>query len=738
MVGPRLIGRALTVRRVPKVRQHDMSDCGVACLASIAKHHRQRVPIARLRQYAHTDKLGTSMLGLVRAAQQLGYSAKGVRATPESLARAPMPMVAHVRLATGAHHYVVVERADERNVWLMDPDGGERRTEPRAEFDARWTGVLLLLAPASGGMAPADVASRAERVWQLVRPHRGALTQALLGALVYTLLGLATSIYVQKLVDSVLADGRVGPLHVMTAAMLAIALAQTLIGGLRSALMVHVGQHIDAGLVLGYYGHLLKLPQSFFDRMRVGELTSRVTDAVKIRAFVGEVIVEAAASMLVITASAAMMFSYDWRLAAWTLGMLPLYAALYAIGSRLNRRQQRMLMERAAALESQIVESLSAAGTVKRFGLEEHAALTTEAKFVRLFRSVGTAARTSIWIGNAGMLVSRLGTIGLLWLGASRALAQELSAGQLMSCYALLGFLTGPALALVGFSRAVEEARVASERLFEIMELEPEGRVAPVPLIREHTGDVRFEHVSFRYGGRAAALTDVSFTCARGNVTALVGESGSGKSTVASLVQRLYEVDQGRILIGAQDLANVDLASLRRLVGVVPQTIDLFTGSILENLALGDPLPDVARLVRLCEKVGLRDTIERMPQSWLTSVGERGVALSGGERQRMAIVRALYREPTVLILDEATSALDSANEQLILDVMHRAAASGTTVIVIAHRLTTIAAADHIVVLAAGRVVEQGDHDTLVEAGSVYAQLWARQHPMPRRTLTAAG
>ena len=726
------------MRRVPKVRQHDMSDCGVACLASIARHYRQRVPIARLRQYAHTDKTGTSMLGLVRAAQQLGYSAKGVRATPEALARAPMPTIAHVTVATGAHHYVVVERADARSVWLMDPDGGERRTESRADFDARWTGVLLLLAPASGGMAAADVASRTERVWQLVRPHRGALTQTLLGALVYTLLGLATSIYVQKLVDSVLADGRVGPLHVMTVAMLAIALAQTLIGGLRSALMVHVGQHIDAGLVLGYYGHLLKLPQSFFDRMRVGELTSRVTDAVKIRAFVGEVIVEAAANVLVITASAAMMFSYDWRLAAWTLGMLPLYAGLYAVGSRLNRRQQRALMERAAALEAQIVESLSAAGTVKRFGLEGHAALTTEAKFVRLFRSVGTAARTSIWIGNAGMLVSRLGTIGLLWLGASRALAQELSAGQLMSCYALLGFLTGPALALVGFSRAVEEARVASDRLFEIMELEPEGHVAPVPLIREHTGDVRFEHVSFRYGGRAAALTDVSFTCARGSVTALVGESGSGKSTIASLVQRLYEVDQGRILIGAQDLANVDLASLRRLVGVVPQTIDLFTGSILENLALGDPSSDVARLVGLCEEVGLRDTIERMPQSWLTSVGERGVALSGGERQRMAIVRALYREPAVLILDEATSALDSANEQLILDVMHRAAASGTTVIVIAHRLTTIAAAHHIVVLAAGRVVEQGDHDTLVEAGSVYAQLWARQHPMPRRTLTAAG
>jgi ATP-binding cassette subfamily B protein len=727
----------LMMRRVPKVRQHDMSDCGVACLASIARHHRQRVPIARLRQYAHTDKSGTSMLGLARAAQQLGYSAKSVRATPESLARVPMPTVAHVTLTTGAHHFVVVERADEHRVWLMDPDGGERRTEPRADFDARWSGVLLLLTPGAQGMVAAAVISRVERVWQLGRPHRGALTQALLGALVYTLLGLSTSIYVQTLVDSVLADGRIGPLHVMTGAMLAIALAQTVIGGLRSALMVNVGQHIDATLVLGYYGHLLKLPQSFFDRMRVGELTSRVTDAVKIRAFVGEVIVEAAANVFVVAASAAMMFSYDWRLAVWTLGMFPLYAGLYALGSRLNRRQQRTLMERAAALESQIVESLSAIGTVKRFGLEKHSSLMTEARFVRLFRSVGTAARTSIWIGNAGLLVSRIGMIGLLWLGASRALAQELSAGQLMSCYALLGFLTGPALSLVGFSRAVQEARVASERLFEIMDIEPETRLSPTPLVREDTGDVRFERVSFRYGDREAALTDISFTCARGSVTALVGESGSGKSTLAALVQRLYTVDKGRILIGSRDLANTELTSLRRLVGVVPQTIDLFSGSIIENLALGDPAPNIPRVMELCAEVGLRETIERMPQGWLTSVGERGVALSGGERQRVAIVRALYREPAVLILDEATSALDSANEQLVRNVMHRAANRGTTVIVIAHRLTTIAAADHIVVLAKGRVVEEGDHEALVEAGGPYARLWSHQNPVERRALEAA-
>lgn len=718
-------------RRVPPVRQHDASDCGVACLASVARHHRKRVSLAQLRQDASTDQGGTSILGLVRAAERIGYSAKGVRASPENLERAPMPTVAHLRLANGAHHYVVVERANQAHVWLMDPAVGARRKETRSEFDARWSGAMLLLTPTPdprGGAAPQR---RGDRVRHLVHGHRGALAQALAGALVHTFLGLATSIYVQQLVDSVLASGTSGMLNVMGVAMVVIVVAQTLIGGLRSLLMLNVGQHIDAQLILGYYNHLVRLPQSFFDRTRVGDLTSRVTDAVKIRAFVSDVVVDAVANVLVVVASVGMMLTYDWRLAAWTMGLLPCYVTLYVVGSRLNRRQQRSLMERGAALESHIVESLAAAGTMKRFAAEAHASGMTEARFVRLFRMAGEVARTSIWIGSIGQLLSRLGTIGLLWLGTTRALAQELSVGELMSCYALLGFLSGPALSLVGFSRAVQEARAAGERLFEIMELEPEGRASPVPLRRDEAGDVRLEGVHFRYGTRAPALIDVSFTCARGEITALVGESGSGKSTIAALVQRLYAPEAGCIRVGEHDIAHVDLGDLRRVVGVVPQTIDLFSGTILENIALGDPTPDVSRLVRLCADVGLRGAIERLPQGWMTPVGERGIALSGGERQRLAIARALYRRPAVLLLDEATSALDSACEQLVLDVMHGAANAGTTVIVIAHRLTTIRAAHHIVMLSRGRVVEEGHHALLVDTGGAYARLWSQQQPEGR-------
>ena len=725
------------MRRIPKVRQHDDSDCGVACLSSIARFYGQRIPLARLRQYALTDKQGSSLLGLSTAAQKLGFSTTAVRATPEALARAPMPAIAHLTFPNGRHHFVVLERTTGRHVWLMDPALGERCKARRSEFEAQWSRILLLVAPAPGRATSAEPTRRAQRVWHLIRPHRAALVQSLVGALVVTLLGLAMSVYVQKIVDSVLADGQAGPLTVMSLAMVAITLAQTIIAGLRSALMLQVSQHVDAALILGYYRHLLALPLAFFDRMRTGELTSRVNDAVKIRSFVGDMIVEAAANVLVIATSAALMFAYDWQLAVWTLGLFPLYTGLYVVGSRINRRQQRILMEHAAALEAQIVESLAAAGTIKRFGLEQHATLTTESRFVRLFRGIARSTLTSIWLNACGSLVGRIGTIGLLWLGTTHALAQELSAGQLMSCYALLGLLTGPALSLVGFSRALEEARIAGERLFEIMELEPETQATRVTLAREQVGDVQFEQVTFRYGGRAPALSSVSFACRRGAVTAIVGESGSGKSTIASLIQRLYPVDHGRITIGHHDIAHLDPSSLRRVVAVVPQTIDLFAGTVLENLVLDDPSPDIPRLMGLCTEIGIREAIERMPRGWMTIVGERGATLSGGERQRLALVRALYREPSILIMDEATSALDSASEQRVVDAIHAAACRGMTIVMIAHRLTTIAGADHIIVLANGRLVEEGDHQLLAEVGGAYSRLWERQRPLVPR-LVASG
>jgi ABC-type bacteriocin transporter len=710
------------IRRIPRVRQRDGSDCGAACLASIAGWYGLRLPIARVRQLAYTDTRGTTALGLVRAATRLGLSAKGVRARGEVLSALPLPAIAHV-VRGSLQHWVVVVRVGPKRVEVMDPASGDRRRVDRARFEREWSGAMVLLSPTSRLAAGDHRTSVARRFWSLVAPHRGILGMALLGAAVHTALGLTTTVYVQQLVDHVLVDGNRNLLNLMSVTMVALILAQTIIGGMKGLLVLHTGQRIDANLILGYHTHLLGLPQRFFDTMRIGEITSRIGDAVRIRALINDVALELVISTLVIALSLVLLFVYSAVLGTLVLGIIPVYAVIWAVANARNRRASRDLMERGAELQSQIVESVSAMGTIKRFGLEAEMELRTEVRFVRLLRAVFHTARTSLLTTTATGLVSRLSVVTMLWAGSVLVIDRRLTPGELMSCYALLGYLTGPVMTLISANRTIQDALIAADRLFEIMDLERDRVTATATIDAARGGDVELEHVSFRYGARAPVLRDVTLRFARGALTAIVGESGSGKSTVAALVQRVYAVDEGRVRIGGIDVRHLSDESMRALVCTVPQRIDLLTGSVLQNVALGDPDPDLARALEAARAAGIADVIERLPAGFDTELGENGATLSGGERQRLAIARALYRDPEILILDEATSSLDAASVIRVRRMTQERRARGRTVIVIAHQLDMVVEADHIVVLREGAVIEQGTHVDLVGRRGAYHAMW---------------
>jgi ABC-type bacteriocin/lantibiotic exporter with double-glycine peptidase domain len=346
---------------------------------------------------------------------------------------------------------------------------------------------------------------------------------------------------------------------------------------------------------------------------------------------------------------------------------------------------------------------------------------------------VYASTTTAIVSGNSADFVSRLFTIVLLWIGTGLVLDRSLTPGELMSCYALVGYLTGPVTRLIGMNRTVQDAMIAADRLFEIMDLEREsGSGAAVQLTPDMVGDIRFRGVAFRYGTRTQVFRDLTLVIPRGRMTAVVGESGSGKSTLLSLLQNIYPLDGGQITIGDFDIQHVSNESLRRLVGVVPQQIDLFAGSVLDNIAVGDFEPDMRRLLEICRQLGISEFVEKMPMGYQTHLGENGVALSGGQRQRIAIARALYRDPEILILDEATSSLDSESEQCVQQTIVGLKLRGKTVIVIAHRLSTVMGADRIVVLEQGNVVEEGTHAELIARGGHYYSLWEHQFPLMRQ------
>jgi ATP-binding cassette subfamily B protein len=709
-----------------KIKQRDITDCGAACLASVAAHYKLELPVAKIRQMASTDQKGTNVLGLIEAATKMGFSAKGVRGEFDALLDVPMPVIAHVIVKKVLHHYVVLYKVSEKQVEYMDPgDGQIHKVTPEA-FKEMWTGVLVLLMPNEEFQSLSAKVGTWTRFWFLVRPHRGVMFQSLLGAVVYTILGLSTSIYVQKIIDHVFIGRNTNLLNLLSVAMIVLLVFQLFIGTFKTLFIIKVGQRIDARLILGYYKHLLSLPQRFFDTMRVGEIISRINDAVKIRAFINDVSISFLVNVFIIIFSFALMFTFYWKLALVMLLLVPFYAIIYWISNQLNRKVERRLMEESAELESQLVESITSAGTIKRFGAEEHANIKTEMRFIALLRTVYRSGLNSIFSGTSSEAVSRLFTIILLWVGAGYVLQNEITPGELMSFYALTGYLTGPVSSLIGMNKTIQNALIAADRLFEIMDLEVEKSEETFPIKKSDVGDITFRDVSFRYGSRANVFEGLSLTFPKGKISGVIGESGSGKSTLVSLLQNLYPLQSGNIYIGDHDIKFVDNSSLRRIVSVVPQRIDLFAGNVLENIALGDYQPDMQRVVQICHRLGMMDFVETLPNGFGTYLGENGASLSGGQKQRIAIARALYRDPEILILDEATASLDPDSEHFVQQAIRMLAVEGKTIIFITHRLAAVQEFDRLYVLDKGKLVEEGNHAELIEREGKYFQMIRKQ------------
>jgi len=708
-----------------KIKQRDITDCGAACLASIAAHYQLQMPVSRIRQYAGTDKRGTNVLGLIEAAEILGFQAKGAKGTLDSLSKIPLPAIAHVILKNGLHHFVVVYKVTKKDITFMDPADGQYHKKNIIEFEKDWSGVIVLILPDDGFTKGNETTSNTKRFWQLIMPHKGIMIQALIGAVVYTILGLSTSIYMQKLIDFVLPDGNIRLLNLLSIGMIVILVFQVFIGTFKTILGLQTGQQIDARLILGYYKHLLKLPQRFFDTMRVGEITSRINDAVKIRMFINDIALNMIVNVLIVGFSIALMFLYYWKLAVIMLCIVPIYLIIYWISNRVNKKWLRTLMENSAELETQLVESISTAGTIKRFGIEEYANTKTENKFYTLLNSIYKSGIKGLYLGTSADFATRLFTILILWAGAFFVINRELTPGELLSFYALIGYFTGPASSLIGANKSIQDALIAADRLFEIIDLEIESSDHnKVELTPELIDDIHFNNVHFRYGTRAMVFEGLSLTIKKGSSTGIIGESGSGKSTLLSLLQNLYPLKEGNISIGGLDLQHISNKSLRKAVSVVPQQIDLFAGTVIENIAIGDYEPDMQILLELSKMLGISDFIEQLPSGYNSLLGEQGVNLSGGQRQRIAIARALYRNPEILILDEATSNLDQLSESKVQATLEWFKSKGKTIILIAHRLNTIKNCDEILVLKEGKLVEQGTHNTLSKnTDSYYYTFW---------------
>lgn len=709
------------------VRQADGSDCGAAALATIARHHGVEFGLQTMRELAGTDRVGTNLWGLMQAAERIGFAAKAVKGSYEALMSAPLPAIAHIKTAEGLGHFVVLHRVARKGVVIADPARGVQKLS-QAQFSRQWTGYVLLLMPdetrKSREVVP-GMKGPTWRFWSLLQMQRGILFEASLCALLMTLLGISTSYFIQHLVDSVLVRGETRLLNALGVGMVAILLFRTLFGMLRQYLLAHVSRKVDLSLIAGYARHILSLPMSFFEMRQVGEILSRVNDAAKVRQAISGATLTAVVDGLLVVITTTVLWIYDMQLAAVATLFAPLLLAVVLVHHPAARRRSREAMEQSAKLSAHLVEDVSGVETAKAYGAERMRMEEGEQRLVRLVQSNFSLQNLSISMTAAGGMVSGLAGLIVLWYGGHRVISGALTIGELMFFYTLLGYLLAPLERLATINLQIQDALVAVDRLFQVLDLPAEAsghRQATFQGVREA---IEVRGVSFRYGCRNPVFEKLDLRIPAGATVAIVGESGCGKSTLLKLLMRFYDPTEGQVVVDGVDLRDFNLASLRSRVAIVSQEPFIFTGTVRDNIALGAPQAELHEIIAAARAAGLEEFITSLPDRYETVLGERGANLSGGQRQRLAIARALLRKPDVLVFDEATSHLDTTTERAIQENLHGVFAD-KTVLLVAHRLSTVREADLIYVMHEGRIVEQGDHHTLLAAGGRYAQLWRSQ------------
>lgn len=711
------------MKRYAYVAQMDMRDCGVAALASIAKHYGSDFSLAHLRELAKTTKEGTTALGITEAAKKMGFETKAIKANMElfDMTDIPYPFIVHVNKERKLQHFYVVYKAKKDYLIIGDPDPSVKVTKMSKErFKQEWTGVAIFLAPAPSYKPHKDKKNGLLSFLPLIIKQKTLITYIVLASLLVTLVNIVGSYYLQGILDVYIPNNMKSTLGIISLGLVITYILQQLMAFSQSYLLRVLSQRLTIDVILSYIRHIFTLPMSFFATRRTGEITSRFTDANSIIDALASTILSLFLDVSIVFIVGSVLVLQNIQLFLLTLVALPIYTVIIFAFLKPFEKMNHDVMQSNAMVSSAIIEDINGIETIKSLTSEELRYQKIDSEFVdyldKSFKlSIYENVQTSLKHGAQLIL-----NVAILWFGASLVMDSKISIGQLITYNTLLSYFTNPIENIINLQTKLQSAKVANKRLNEVylVASEFEGTTS---MTSKLSGNITFHDVSYRYGFGTYTLSNLNLTIKQGEKVSLVGISGSGKTTLAKMIVNFYEPNQGNIRLGNMDLKMIDKKQLRQYINYLPQQSYIFSGSILDNLTLGAS-PDITQedILMACQIAEIRADIEAMPLGYQTELSD-GAGLSGGQKQRLALARALLTQAPILILDEATSGLDVLTEKKVINNLMQL--TDKTIIFVAHRLSIAKQVDRVIVLDKGKLIEEGSHQELINKQGFYYHLF---------------
>lgn len=695
--------------RYQSVLQHSEEDCGAACITTVAKHYGRSFTISRVREAVATGSRGTSLLGLYRGAEALGFNVRQVKASVQvfdRLSQVPLPAIVHWK----GHHWVVLYGQKRNKYVIADPGVGIRYLSQQ-ELMKNWdNGIMLLLEPDDSRFyhQPEDQLGGFGRFLQRVLPYRGILVQVIAINVGVGLLSLSSPFLMQLLTDDVLVRGDTQLLTTVAIGVIIMNLFQSAIGLVQSHLIGHFGQRLQLGLILEYGRKLLHLPLSYFEGRRSGEVVSRIADVNAIDALISQIVLGLPSQFFIAVISLSVMLIYSWQLTLASIAAFVLVTLVNLLFLPALRQKTRNMIVLGTENQGFLVETFRGTMVLKTTQATAQAWQEYQSNYGRLANLGWSTMKLGLYSSTITSILSSFTSIAVLWLGSYLIIDRTLSIGQLLAYNGMSSNFLGFLGALVGLIDEFIMAQVVIQRLAEVIDATPENQNdEKKPWVEIGSGtDITCTQLNFHHAGRVDLLQDFSLTIPGSQVVALIGESGCGKSILAKLLAGLYSPQSGNIRYGAYNQQDLSLECLRRQVVLVPQEAHFWSRSILDNFRFSYPHVEFERVVQACQIAGADEFISNLPDRYQTVLGEFGANLSGGQKQRLAIARAIVADPPVLILDESTGALDPVSETQVLAQLFAQRQSKTTIL-ISHRPSVIQRADWVVMLEQGRLKIQG-------------------------------